>query len=124
MLFGTVSDIQFNQNAMSFGGASTSATLGLDIAVDFSLINTRTYEVKAAFTALGSGQDVKVVSRRRPGHVQPAQGDFRGFQEPGGSAYGELMAQFGLPGRHLQGQGAAGVSPPAPQSRNEPVVNY
>ena len=121
MLFGTVSDIQFNQNAMSFGGASTSATLGLDIAVDFSLINTRTYEVKAAFTALGSGQDVKVVSRAT-GPFQPAQGDFRGFQEPGEAAYGELMAQFACPAG--AGQGAAGVSPPAPQSRNEPVVNY
>ncbi|MBP6706209.1 MAG: hypothetical protein KA134_02855 [Achromobacter sp.] len=125
VLFGTVSDIQFNQNAMSFGGASTSATLGLDIAVDFSLINTRTYEVKAAFTALGSGQDVKVVSRAgdratfsRPKVISEAS---KSLAE---AAYGELMAQFGLPGRHLQGQGAAGVSPPAPQSRNEPVVNY
>ncbi|CAB3629184.1 hypothetical protein SB816_10075 [Achromobacter sp. SIMBA_011] len=123
VLFGTVSDVQFNQNAMSFGGSATSATLGLDIAVDFSLINTRTYEVKAAFTALGSGQDVKVVSR---------PGDRATFSRPkviadaskslAEAAYGELMSQFGLPGRHLQG--TAGANPPPPASRNEPVVNY
>ncbi len=29
---------------------------------EFSLINTRTYEVKAAFSATGEGQDVRVVT--------------------------------------------------------------
>ncbi|OZI36180.1 penicillin-binding protein activator LpoB [Bordetella genomosp. 1] len=124
VLFGTVSDIQFTQNQMSFGGAARTGTLGLDITVDFSLIDTRTYEVKAAFSALGSGQDVKAVSRAgdsalfsRPKAVSEAS---KSLAE---AAYGELMQQFGLPGRHLQGQGDGGA-PPARASRNEPVVSY
>jgi hypothetical protein len=31
---------------------------------EFSLINTRNYQVKAAFSAMGDGQDVKLVSSR------------------------------------------------------------
>jgi len=32
------------------------------LRADFSLINTRTYQVKAAFSAAGEGQDVRVVT--------------------------------------------------------------
>ena len=38
--------------------------LGLSVVADFSLINTRTYEITSAFTAMGEGQDTKLVSSR------------------------------------------------------------
>jgi len=123
VLFGTVSDIQFNQSTMSFGGGASSAVLALDMSVDFSLINTRTLEVKAAFSALGSGQDVKLFSQNghatfsRPKVVAEAS---RSLAE---AAYSALAAQLALPERaprQLAGEGL----PPVPVSRNEPVVTY
>lgn len=123
VLFGTVSDIQFNQSTMSFGGGASSAVLALDMSVDFSLINTRTLEVKAAFSALGSGQDVKLFSQyghatfSRPKVVAQAS---KSLAE---AAYSALAAQLALPvraSRELAGQEA----PPLPVSRNEPVVTY
>jgi hypothetical protein len=38
--------------------------LGLTLVADFSLINTRTYEITSAFTAMGEGQDTKLVNSR------------------------------------------------------------
>lgn len=65
VLFGTVSDIDFRQdiNALAHTG-SYSAVLGLTLVADFSLINTRTLEITSAFTAMGEGQDTKLVNSR------------------------------------------------------------
>lgn len=62
VLFGTVSDIDFQQdiNALDHTNAY-SAVLGLTLVADFSLINTRTYEITSAFTAIGEAQDTKLV---------------------------------------------------------------
>ncbi len=38
--------------------------LGLTLVADFSLINTRTFEITSAFTAMGEGQDTKLVNSR------------------------------------------------------------
>jgi hypothetical protein len=63
VLFGTVSSIQFRQEANPIMNTDTvSHTLGLELVGDFSLINTKTYEVKAAFSAMGEGQDTKLVT--------------------------------------------------------------
>jgi hypothetical protein len=99
VLFGTVSNIAFRQETMPLAmGSSTTANLTLDLVADFSLINTRTYEIKAAFSASGSGQDTKILTR--PGdRVVLNRGKV--MQETSRSladaAYGELMAQFGVP---------------------------
>lgn len=63
VLFGTLSSIQFRQEANPVDNTDTvSHTLSLELVGDFSLINTRTYEVKGAFSAVGEGQDTKLVS--------------------------------------------------------------
>jgi hypothetical protein len=63
VLFGSVSNIQFRQEANPINNTNTvSHTLSLELVGDFSLINTRTYEVVAAFSAMGEGQDTKLVS--------------------------------------------------------------
>lgn len=63
VLFGTVSDIDFRQDITALANTdSHSAILGLTLVGDFSLINTRTFEITSAFTAMGEGQDTKLVN--------------------------------------------------------------
>lgn len=65
VLFGTVSDIDFTREVTELANTdSYSAILGLTLVADFSLINTRTFEITSAFTAMGEGQDTKLVNHR------------------------------------------------------------
>lgn len=65
VLFGSVNNIQFRQEANPIDHTDTvSHTLSLELVGEFSLISTRTYEVKAAFSAMGEGSDVKLMSSR------------------------------------------------------------
>ena len=55
VLFGTVSNIAFRQETMQLPGTSSyTGILSLDLVADFSLIDTKTYAVKAAFSASGA----------------------------------------------------------------------
>ena len=63
VLFGTLSDIDFQRDITSLDRTdSYSAVLGLTLVADFSLINTKTFEITSAFTAMGEGQDTKLVN--------------------------------------------------------------
>lgn len=63
VLFGTLSDIDFREDLNDIANTdSYSKVLGLTLVADFSLINTRTYEITSAFTAMGEAQDVKLVN--------------------------------------------------------------
>lgn len=65
VLFGSVSSIQFREETQPIPGAnSLSQILALELVVDFSLIDTRTHEIKAAFSAMGEGQDTRLISSR------------------------------------------------------------
>eukprot|EP01132_Coremiostelium_polycephalum_P011942 gene11942-14618_t len=65
VLFGTLSDIDFTQDINALDHTNSySAVLGLTLVADFSLINTRTFEITSAFTAMGEGQDTKLVNNR------------------------------------------------------------
>lgn len=69
VLFGTVSSIQFREEANPIKSTDTvSYTLSLELVGDFSLVSTKTFEVKAAFSAMGEGRDTKLVSSAG-GHV-------------------------------------------------------
>lgn len=70
VLFGTLSHVEFSDQFSPLQG-TTSATMqyGLDLLADFSLINTRTFEIKASFSAQGAGNDTKLLSNR--GDVVP-----------------------------------------------------
>ena len=107
-------------------GSSTTANLTLDLVADFSLINTKTYEIKAAFSASGSGQDTKILTR--PGdRVVLNRGKVisETSKSLAESAYAELMAQFGAP-RTRRASGGVGPAsdgePPAPNAT--PVKVY
>ncbi len=61
VLFGTVSDIDFHRDVSHIANTNShSAVLGLTLVGDYSLINTRTFEITAAFTSIGEGQDTKL----------------------------------------------------------------
>ncbi len=70
VLFGTLSHVEFRDQFSPLQG-TTSATMqyGLDLLADFSLINTKNFEIKASFSAQGAGNDTKILSNR--GDVMP-----------------------------------------------------
>lgn len=64
VLFGTVSNVEFRQDVQPVHGTTgtTTGTLSLELAGEFSLIDTRTHEVRAAFSALGEGADTRLTN--------------------------------------------------------------
>ena len=63
VLFGTVSSIEFRQEANPIDNTNTvSHTLSLELVGEFSLISTKNYTIKSSFTAQGAGQDVKLLT--------------------------------------------------------------
>lgn len=65
VLFGVVSSIDFTDALSPLQGTSSATRqYGLQLLADFSLINTKTYEIKAAFSAQGEGNDTKILSNR------------------------------------------------------------
>lgn len=96
VLFGTVSGIEWRQESMPMKGTDTvSATLSLDLTADFSLINTRTYEIKAAFSAMGSGQDVRLVQPGARVHMSRPKVMQEVSKSLGEDAALQLEEQFG-----------------------------
>lgn len=65
VLFGAINSIEFREEANPIDHTDTvSYTLSLELVGEFSLINTRNYNVVASFSAMGTGQDVKLMSSR------------------------------------------------------------
>ncbi len=61
VLFGTVTSVEWRNDVQPLQGTHNSTLLySLELGVDFSLINTRTHEVKAAFSVVGEGNDNKI----------------------------------------------------------------
>lgn len=61
VLFGTVTSVEWRDDVQPLQGTRNSMLLySLELGVDFSLINTRTHEVKAAFSVVGEGNDNKI----------------------------------------------------------------
>lgn len=70
VLFGVVSSIEFTDALSPLQGTSSATRqYGLQLLADFSLIHTKTYEIKAAFSAQGQGNDTKILSAR--GDIAP-----------------------------------------------------
>ncbi len=122
VLFGTLSHIAFNDQFSPLQGTS-SATVqyGLELLADFSLINTKTYAIKSAFSAQGSGNDTKILSNR--GDIMPpnrAKVMRETSQSLAASVYEQLVAQLGFdapdaPNAPLNSQRVPQGSQPAEQ---------
>ncbi|MCO7597046.1 MULTISPECIES: penicillin-binding protein activator LpoB [Pseudomonas] len=118
VLFGTLSDIDFQRDITSLDHTdSYSAVLGLSVVADFSLIDTRTYEITSAFTAMGEGQDTKLVKSQdarvtlnRPRVVREVS------KELGLDVAQQLAEQLGgpLPGQPTRPTGGGNLPPDEP----------
>lgn len=62
VLFGRISDMTFNESTYSVNDGMMNSMLSLTLVAEFSLINTKTYEITASFSATGDGQDTKILS--------------------------------------------------------------
>ena len=115
VLFGVVSSIEFT-DALSPLQGTTSATrqYGLQLLADFSLINTKTYEIKAAFSAQGAGNDTKILSNR--GDIAPPNRS-KVMRETSISlsqdVYQQLASQLGYTDANLS-RGVRSAPPPMP----------
>jgi hypothetical protein len=119
VLFGVVSSIEFRDQLSPLQGTSTTGhQFGLDLLADFSLINTKTYEIKAAFSAQGAGNDTKLLSRR--GDVMPpnrAKVMRETSQSLAQNVYEQLAMQLGY-----DPSLARGVRPGMPPMPGQPQV--
>nr|WP_315231998.1 hypothetical protein [uncultured Albidiferax sp.] len=97
VLFGTLSSAEFRDSLSPLqGSSSASYQYSLDILADFSLISTKTFEIKAAFSAQGAGNDTKLLSTR--GDIAPpnrAKVMRETSQTLAGSVYEQLTDQLG-----------------------------
>lgn len=65
VLFGQVSSMEFRDQLSPLQGTTTTShRFTLDLLADFSLINTKTLEIKASFAAQGAGNDTQLLSNR------------------------------------------------------------
>lgn len=65
VLFGAINSIEFRQEANPIDHTNTvSHTLSLELVGEFSLISTKNYKITSAFSAMGTGQDVKLLTTR------------------------------------------------------------
>ena len=112
VLFGVVSSIDFTDALHPIQGTSNATRqYGLQLLADFSLINTKTYEIKAAFSAQGEGNDTKILSTR--GDIAPpnrAKVIRETSQSLAQDVYLQLANQLGYTDAHL----SRGVRPPQP----------
>ena len=114
VLFGTLSRIEFSDQYSPLQG-TTSATrqYGLDLLADFSLIDTKTYEIKASFSAQGAGNDTKLVSNRGdivpPNRVKVMR---ETSQSLAANVFEQMLSQLGYVGGSQPG---ASPTPQSPQ---------
>lgn len=73
VLFGTVNSVDFrDENNAIQGSNAVNMSRNLELTVEFSLINVKTYEVKAAFSAIGEGSESKLVSGMNATNFNPS----------------------------------------------------
>lgn len=63
VLFSTITSIEPRQELNPIQGSNaTSFSLSMELVVECSLISTKNYEIKAAFSAMGEGQDMRILN--------------------------------------------------------------
>lgn len=105
VLWGSINSIEFRRDSAPLQGSNAvSYTMALELVGEFSLINTKTYEIKAAFSAQGEGSDTKLsnaaattISFNRGKIVQEVS------RSLGDAVVSEVESQFS---REMDGSGA------------------
>ncbi|MBX9849578.1 MAG: hypothetical protein K2X64_09815 [Rhodocyclaceae bacterium] len=102
VLWGTVTNIEYRRDDTPIQGSNAfSHQLALELVVEYSLISTKNYEIKAAFSAMGEGNDTKMTNA--PG-ARVTLNRSKVMQEVSRSL-GTIVAQ------EIEGQFGAGASP-------------
>lgn len=131
VLFGTLSNVQFvDQSSPLQGTTSVSYTYGIDLVADFSLIDTKTYEIKGAFSAEGTGKETKLLSNRGDSFTPNRSRVMRQTsQSLATSVYDQLVEQLQIANpdmgaRVRTGNAAPAASPPAaaPQEKSKVII--
>lgn len=100
VMFGSVTSVDARQEASPIQGSSAvNHVLSYELLVEFSLINTKTYEIIAAFSARGEGADAKLVSGLGGGSYTLSRSKALGemSRSLGQAAAAELASQLDLP---------------------------
>jgi len=123
VLFGSINNIDFRQEANPVQGSNAVAySLALELVGEFSLINTKTYEIKAAFSAMGEGSDTRLVNAAG---TRVALNKSRVMQEVsrslGEAVAGEMEAQFNPSGVSRTSPRRAGPAAEAAQEERTVV---
>ncbi|WP_374348682.1 hypothetical protein [Chitinimonas sp.] len=124
VLFGTLSNIQFIDQLSPLQGSTSAAyQFGLDLVADFSLINTKTFEIKAAFSAQGSGNETKILSNRGD-HITPNRGKVmrETSQTLAANVYEQLIDQLGVSDPNVTRRMRTGASNANGQQQNMQVT--
>ena len=122
VLFGVLSNVEFRNEVSPLQGTSSATRqFSLDLLADFSLINTKTYEIKAAFSAQGAGSETKIFSGR--GDVIPPNRSKvmrETSQALAKNVFEQLVDQLALSdpamGGRVRPQGSGGGGHAAPQA--------
>lgn len=118
VLFGTLSSIEFRDEISPLQGTSSDTyQFSLDLVADFSLISTKNYEIKAAFSAQGAGNDTKILSKRGD-IVRPNRGKVirETSQSLAKNVFEQFIDQLGLTDRNADRAG--GNESPASDAGN------
>ena len=124
VLFGTVSNIDVQDDANPIpGSSSVSLSRNMQLVADFSLINTKTYAVKAAFSAMGAGSDVKLVGVQGA-VLNPNNGKIVSevSKSLGHNVVEQITEQFGALGTMRDSGGNADARQPAYAAPQEEVM--
>ncbi|MDR0528849.1 MAG: penicillin-binding protein activator LpoB [Zoogloeaceae bacterium] len=121
VLFGSVSSVQFRLEANPGSSGNVSHVFSLELVGDFSLIHTKTYEIKAAFSATGEGRDVRI-STSAGGRFVPSRGKVirETSKSLGEDVIRQLEEQFG--GVAIPGGTEERARPAAPEPRE--IIHY
>jgi curli biogenesis system outer membrane secretion channel CsgG len=125
VLFGTLSSLEFRDQLSPLQGTtSASYQFSLDLVADFSLINTKTYEIISAFSAQGAGNDTKLISNRgdvvRPNRGQVMRDTSRSLAA---NVYEQMAEQLELPPLpESEGGRPAAAREPKPQQQETAII--
>lgn len=101
VLFGVINSLEWRNEGQPVPGTSGSIwNYGIDLGVEFSLINTKTLEVRAAFNAVGEGVDNKVYTDSKPPSPNKARVMQMTSRSLAEETTTELMQQFGVKGNN------------------------
>lgn len=98
VLFGTLSDINYRNELFPIQGTENATSkVSLDLTANFSLINTKSYEIVAAFSAMGSSNETRLLSKRGDQVVTNKGKLIRDTSRSlANDVYSQLMDQLGM----------------------------